>query len=460
LFVSLPVDLELVALKFNHFDCCFIFTDLTILSFPVQIAQLRDAAAKKDAEIERLQSLKDLSLPVESGMGVEKYKFKPVTAFPRRISMDAGSLQKPRRAIMDAATGTGDASQAQRKLSGRPKRPPSLVLNTMQDTEDPIDHSAHSSAGSPLDSPTELRPPSEVSEEGVTSVNESIKYVKEGSNSQLYSKQSSKEQEAVLLAHQDMQDEVSMSDWHDRYQNDGTASVSGPQGSEKLPMFENSGLHRKGVDGVEKRGCESGSMHSCLSANDLKSSSYAPYSSPQNPCEDASEQVRVPNWQGGNSTVMKSASTSMLHGLVLDDHFGNNELFDLQDGDQDDSGSLLSESSYSVDSDFPTLGLVDENKKQQASPGPRTEKKAVLQSPVPRPPGKSARLVSPLKSDNSSGGVQPAGRIRRYTSAGHAVFTDKPSVVRTISLGGTSIPGTELYSTVMSTPLCHVFGSS
>ncbi|CAM6022900.1 unnamed protein product [Sphagnum balticum] len=406
-----------------------------------QIAQLRDAAAKKDAEIERLQSLKDLSLPVESSMGVEKYKFKPVTAFPRRISMDAGSLQKPRRALMDAATGAGDASQAQRKLSGRPKRPPSLVLNTMQDTEDPIDHSAHSSAGSPLDSPTELRPPSEVSEEGVTSINESIKYVKEGSNSQLYSKQSSKEQEAVLLAHQDMQDEVSMSDWHDRYQNDGTVSVSGPQGSEKLPMFENSGLHRKGVDGVEKRGRESGSMHSCLSANDLKSSSYAPYSSPQNPHEDASGQVRVPNWQEGNSTVMKSASTSMLHGLVLDDHFGNNELFDLQDGDQDDSGSLLSESSYSVDSDFPTLGLVDENKKQQSSPGPRTEKKAVLQSPVPRPPGKSARLVSPLKSDNSSGGVQPAGRIRRYTSAGHAVFTDKPSVVRTISLGGTSIPG-------------------
>jgi kinesin family protein C2/C3 len=73
-----------------------------------QIAQLKDAAAKKDAEIERLQSLKDLSLPVESGMGVEKYKFKPVTAFPRRISMDAGSLQKPRRALMDAATGTGD----------------------------------------------------------------------------------------------------------------------------------------------------------------------------------------------------------------------------------------------------------------------------------------------------------------------------------------------------------------
>jgi hypothetical protein len=86
--------------------------------------------------------------------------------------------------------------------------------------------------------------------------------------------------------------------------------------------------------------------------------------------------------------------------------------------------------------------------------------RAVLQSPVPRPPGKSARLVSPLKSDNSSGGVPPVGRIRRYTSAGHAVFTDKPSVVRTISLGGTSIPGTELYSTVMSTPLCHVFGSS
>jgi hypothetical protein len=244
----------------------------------------------------------------------------------------------------------------------------------MQDTEDPRDHSAHSSAGSPLDSPTELRPPSEVSEEGVTSVNESIKFGKEGSNSQLYSKQSSKEQEAVLLAHQDMQDEVSMSDWHDRYQNDGTVSVSGPQGSEKLPMFENSGLHRKGVDGVEKRGREPGSMHSCLSANDLKSSSYAPYSSPQNPHEDDSGQV-IPNWQEGNSTVMKSASTSMLHGLVLDDHFGNNELFDLQDGDQDDSGSLLSESSYSVDSDFPTLGLVDENKKQQSSPGPRTEKK-------------------------------------------------------------------------------------
>ncbi|CAM6047082.1 unnamed protein product [Sphagnum compactum] len=82
-------------------------------------------------------------------------------------------------------------------------------LQSLKDLSPPVesDHSAHSSAGSPLDSPTELRPPSEFSEEGVTSVNESIKYVKEGRNSQLYAKQSSKEQEAVLLAHQDMQDE-------------------------------------------------------------------------------------------------------------------------------------------------------------------------------------------------------------------------------------------------------------
>jgi kinesin family protein C2/C3 len=69
-----------------------------------EVAQLRDAAAKKDAEIERLQALKDRAPAGESNLGIEKLKLKAFGGSPlaRRISMEPAAVQRNRKHIMDA----------------------------------------------------------------------------------------------------------------------------------------------------------------------------------------------------------------------------------------------------------------------------------------------------------------------------------------------------------------------
>jgi hypothetical protein len=72
--------------------------------FPIQIAQLKDAMLKKYSEIEwPLQSLMDLSPPVESCLGQGTFKFKPVTASIWCISTHPGSLPHSSNTLTDAA---------------------------------------------------------------------------------------------------------------------------------------------------------------------------------------------------------------------------------------------------------------------------------------------------------------------------------------------------------------------
>jgi hypothetical protein len=68
----------------------------------VQVAQLRDAASKKDAEIERLQALKDRGTLGESNLGNDKFKFKPFSASPhgRRMSTEP-AVQRNHKLTMD-----------------------------------------------------------------------------------------------------------------------------------------------------------------------------------------------------------------------------------------------------------------------------------------------------------------------------------------------------------------------
>jgi hypothetical protein len=77
-----------------------------------------------------------------------------------------------------------------------------------------------------------------------------------------------------------------------------------------------------------------------------------------------------------NCDVVTKRSSYMLNNVVLDEHFENDGMFDLRDGYQDDSGSLFSESGLSVETDPPSLGPVDQNKKlQSSSVQPRHERK-------------------------------------------------------------------------------------
>jgi hypothetical protein len=63
----------------------------------LQVAQLRDAAAKRDAEIEWFQALKDRAPPTgESNLlANEKLKFKPMGASPcaRCMNMEQAAVQ-------------------------------------------------------------------------------------------------------------------------------------------------------------------------------------------------------------------------------------------------------------------------------------------------------------------------------------------------------------------------------
>jgi hypothetical protein len=71
----------------------------------LQVAQLRDAAVKKDAEIERFQALKDQALPTgESNLlANEKLKFKPMGASPRArcMNMEQAAVQRNRKLNID-----------------------------------------------------------------------------------------------------------------------------------------------------------------------------------------------------------------------------------------------------------------------------------------------------------------------------------------------------------------------
>ncbi|KAH9567065.1 hypothetical protein CY35_03G009900 [Sphagnum magellanicum] len=385
-----------------------------------EVAQLRDAAAKKDAEIERLQALKDRAPAGESNLGIEKLKLKAFAGSPlaRRISMEPAAVQRNRKHIMDA-----EVRHSMHKIPGLPKQPPLLVLSTSHDSEDAVENIVSSSACSPVESPTECKVSFDGPEEVAINMSDKLKLLKtrhgnlgqsltaiDSDNVVHIIKPKSKQEESVLANHGEIimhdkqyllsildttlqiapnasQPESVVEEWHDRFQKSGDESLSASQVYEKLPR---SSTYLTGQDKTEL---------------------------------------------GIARSIAPIQSTSRLKPPL-------NGVFSSQ---QDDSGSLFSESGLSVETDLPSLGPVDQNKKlQSSSVQPRHERKALLQTQVPRPPIRSSSKISPLRSDRRSLGGQQQPRPRRYTNVAIAVSTDKPIAKRNVSLGGNSAPEGEL----------------
>ncbi|CAM6040060.1 unnamed protein product [Sphagnum compactum] len=99
-----------------------------------QVAQLRDAAAKKDAEIERFQVLKDRAPPTGEGnlLANEKLRFKPMGASPRArcMNMEQAAVQRnhklnidreavPRPPVKNAPTKVSPIRSDRRSLGGQ-----------------------------------------------------------------------------------------------------------------------------------------------------------------------------------------------------------------------------------------------------------------------------------------------------------------------------------------------------
>ncbi|CAM6051253.1 unnamed protein product [Sphagnum compactum] len=132
-----------------------------VLNLRAQVAQLRDAASKKDAEIERLQALKDRGTPGESNLGNDKFKFKPFRL---------------------------------------PKWSRFLVPNTRHDSEDAMEHSVSPSVCSPVQSRTERKLSFEGSEELANVMNDKKLLKMRKSTHHLRQSISSLETHKVVLA--------------------------------------------------------------------------------------------------------------------------------------------------------------------------------------------------------------------------------------------------------------------
>jgi hypothetical protein len=442
-----------------------------------EVAQLRDAAAKKDAEIERLQALKDRAPAGESNLGIEKLKLKAFGGSPlaRRISMEPAAVQRNRKQIMDA-----EVRHSMHKIPGLPKQPPLLVLSTSHDSEDAVENIVSSSACSPVESPTECKVSFDGPEEVAINMSDKLKLLKtrhgslgqsltaiDSDNAVHIIKPKSKQEESVLANHGEIimhdkqyllsildttlqiapnasQPESVVEEWHDRFQKSGDESLSASQVYEKLPR---SSTYLTGQDRAELGIARS--IAPTQSTSRLKPPLNGVFSSQQvsNWFFDPSiqEPMSAATDEQKNCDVVTKRSSYMLNNVVLDEHLENDGMFDLRDGYQDDSGSLFSESGLSVETDLPSLGPVDQNKKlQSSSVQPRHERKALLQTQVPRPPIRSSSKISPLRSDRRSLGGQQQPRPRRYTNVAIAVSTDKPIAKRNVSLGGNSAPEGEL----------------
>jgi len=449
-----------------------------------QVAQLRDAAAKKDAEIERFQALKDRAPPTgESNLlANEKLKFKPMGASPRAqcMNMDQAAVQKNRRLHIDREGIVAEhVGQSICKMPGQPKQPSSLVLNTSHDSEDAIEQFVSSSAVcSPLGSPTERRIAFEGSEVA-SDMNDKLRLLKMqhaslGQNHMSMDadivvptfKARHKQQETSSLGNQgeiimhdikhlsrilDITPQMASSNSKEesilnpeRSANSGHQSVSASKEDEKLLVGYSkyiAGHDRSGLDIACSAVPSQSAPCLMLLSNGVFSSKHV-----SNGCSNPLiQEPLLPTANDGqnNQGVFDSKRSSGLSHDVLDGPFENDGMpVELRDGYQDDSMSLFSESGLSAETDhLLSSGPVDQNKKLQSGQ-PQHERKAVFQTAVPRPPVKNAPTkVSPIRSDRRSlGGQLPQIRTRRYTNGPIVASTDKPATKQNIFLRGSSVP--------------------
>ncbi|KAG0585317.1 hypothetical protein KC19_2G003100 [Ceratodon purpureus] len=383
-----------------------------------QVALLKEAAAKKDAEISNFQTFKERFERGESGVGVEKFKSRPSRPTSRvRSSIDTTAVQKVRMVQNEVGSAALENRPKTRKLPGQTKPPLRVGVALSHDPEDLSEQVVSSSACSPASSPTEQLGLFDIIEDGVNNVNEKLKYLKNqenGSDSgvsnwtsqnqnttetdsgQFKTKERRKKQEAILANHvesslSDMKHEVEVKELQERSQHGAEESGNFSQEVEKQRIYANGGSLYEG---------------------------------------------------NGDFEAIRSVCSSQRSLQGLEDHFESDGIFDLRDG-YDDSSSLFSESGLSVEADQSSTSQLEQSKK--GPPGlahVRTERRALLQTQVPRPPISSGRKNSQVMDRKSVGGPLQT-RLRRYTNAGIASSTDKLSSKRNTSLGSVTNPDFE-----------------
>ncbi|KAG0613123.1 hypothetical protein M758_6G078800 [Ceratodon purpureus] len=432
-----------------------------------QVALLKEAAAKKDAEISSLQIFKER---YESGAGVDKFKSRSTKPTARvRASSDV-SAHKSRTTQNDVGSGPVESRPNSRKLPGQPKSPVRLGFGLIHDSEDIAEQLVTSSVCSPTSSPTELLGVFDVIEDGVNNVNDKLKFLKnqqnhqngsstsvgswtsqihstlETYNGQLKTKDGSRQQEAIVANHvevssSDLKEEVTVKELQDRSLHGAEEGGNFSQEVDKQRTYANGGpLYEGNGDfeairstGSSQRSLQGISKHEPLfhvASNTLSSSGYREFSVQKPIVADRHKAQRVISKKG----------SCLLNDVGLEEHFESDGIFDLRDG-YDDSASLFSESGLSVEADLSSQ--LDQNKKVQSGIAQvRNERRALLQTQVPRPPISSTRKNSPMM-DRKSVGAPLQTRLRRYTNVGISSTSEKLSTKRNASLGPVANPDFE-----------------
>jgi len=118
MLIVLPVFILFNTFKFNDSSDVFQFNSLNRwLSNPykfhllvLKVALLKEAAAKKDAEISSLQVLKERYERGEIGAGIEKFKSRPAKPSARIRASNDVTTQKVRVVQNDVGSGTSEVS--------------------------------------------------------------------------------------------------------------------------------------------------------------------------------------------------------------------------------------------------------------------------------------------------------------------------------------------------------------
>lgn len=372
-----------------------------------QVALLKEIAAKKDAELSSLQTFKERYERGETGNGVEKFKSRTTKPSARVRERTDVVGQKVRTLQYEAGSGAAETRLNTRKLPSQPKSPIRAGLSINHESEDFAEQLVSSSACSPTNSPTEQMGVFDVMDEGVNNVNEKLRFLKshqngsvsgvanwtsqpqntmETENGQLKIKDVSKQQEPVISNDAEL-NALDMKEPQERSLHGAEESGNFTQELEKQRTYANGGSLYEG---------------------------------------------------NGDFEAIRSTGSSQRSLMGLEEHFESEGIFDLRDG-YDDSASLFSEGGLSVEADLSTQ--LDQNRKPQSNvTHARNERKALLQTQLPRPPISSARK-NPSMMDRKSVAAPLQTRLRRYTNVG--VSSDKLSSKRNGSLGQVANPDFE-----------------
>ncbi|XP_024400704.1 kinesin-like protein KIN-14C isoform X1 [Physcomitrium patens] len=385
-----------------------------------QVALLKEAAAKKDAEIAQLQAFKERCERGESGVGTEKLRSRSLKSSARvRPSTDISVALKLRTAQNENGSGTMESRPITRKLPSQPKSPLRESAGFCHDSEVPAELLLSSSVCSPTSSPTEQGLSLfDVMEDGVNTINEKLKFVK----------------------HQRNGSGTGVGSW--------TSPIRGARDIDNGQLKASEGS--KHLETILANNADSSS--SCLGKEVL--ARELPVGSQQGAENSGNLSLEVENqrihanggsfYEGnGDFEGIRSVCSSQRSLQGLEEQFESDGIFDLRDG-CDDSSSLFSESGLSVEADLSSPTHLDQNKKVQSGHAQvRNDRRALTQTQVPRPPISSTRKTSSTMERKPVGAPLHI-RPRRHTNVGISSSTEKLVSKRNASIGAVSNSDFEL----------------